>query len=80
MIYYSKVESFQDSESVSVSQPTLDDFDYRSILLWFSCGCLGVLVSLRILKYFLNKSETQMEKYRQQPQSIHEELKSYDMR
>lgn len=55
------------------------DFDYRSALLWFSCGCLGVFVALRLLKCLLKKSERRSEQYRLsrlQAYSIDDELKS----
>lgn len=42
----------------------VDDYDYRSILLWLSCGCLVVFIALRLLKCLMTKSEKQSESYR----------------
>jgi len=56
-----------------------DDYDYRSILLWLSCGCFGVFIALRLLKCLLNKSERQSEQYRisrQQAHSVDDDLKA----
>ena len=41
-----------------------DDFDYRSIVLWLSLGCVGVFVSLQSLRCLLKKSEKSSEEYR----------------
>lgn len=82
--FYRKVESNQvNLQNQKMSEIQDDDFNYRSILLWLSFGCLGVFAALRLLKCFLNKSEKESEEYRrslqQQPVSTHEEFKSlYD--
>lgn len=68
----------QDTENIAVMQ-TSDDFDYKSILLWLSCGCLAVFIALRFLKCLMRKSERRSENYRlsrQQAFSINEDLKS----
>lgn len=68
----------QDTENIAVMQ-TSDDFDYKSILLWLSCGCLAVFIALRFLKCLMRKSEQRSENYRlsrQQAFSINEDLKS----
>jgi hypothetical protein len=56
----------QKSKENFVELPTAipDDFDFRSILLWLSLGCIAVFVALRILKCLLTKSERQSEDYR----------------
>lgn len=55
------------------------DFDYRSALLWSSCGFLGVFIALHLLKCLLNKSERRSEVYRLsrlQAYSVDDEIKS----
>ena len=67
------------SQNAFVTSTAHDDFDYRSILLWLSLGCLGVFIGLRFLKCFLNKSEKESEVYRishHEHQSIDDDLKS----
>lgn len=77
-----KVESVRqlDTSVVYVASAPPDEYDYRSILLWLSLGCLGVFAALRLLRRFLNNSEKKSEMYRisqYQQQSV-EELKSID--
>lgn len=58
---------------------TIDNFEFKSILLWLLGGCLGVFAALRLLKCLLKKSEQQSEQYRLSRRvefSINEELKS----
>lgn len=79
----SHIRMLQKSKESFVVQPTTtaDDFDYRSILLWLSVGCVAVFLALRILKCLLKKSERQSEEYRLSRQhhealSIDEDVKS----
>lgn len=80
----SHLEKLQKSKNNFVVQSTTttsDDFDYRSILLWLSLGCLTVFIALRILRCLLTKSERQSEEYRlsrhhHEALSIDEDVKS----
>lgn len=82
----SNLEMLQKSKDKFAVQPTTtsDDFDYRSILLCLSLGCIVVFLALRILKCLLTKSERQSEEYRLSRQhealSIDEGTKSIDIK
>ena len=70
------LEKMQKSKGNYSVHPT-DDFDYRSIVLWLSLGCVGVFVSLQMLRCLLKKSEKKSEEYRLS-QHNHEALSTID--